>query len=130
MRECQRIRGVSAPVQIAAWQLRDHMTASEEALWLALRGRWVGGLKFRHQHPVGRFVLDFYCPAIRLAIEIDGKVHDQLKLRDAERSNVLSRHGISVLRFMSDDIELERPQVIANIRRAAEAIRNGWNLPP
>lgn len=87
-------------------------------------------MKFRHQHPVGRFVLDFYCPAIRLAIEIDGKVHDQLKLRDAERSNVLSRHGISVLRFMSDDIELERPQVIANIRRAAEAIRNGWNLPP
>ena len=60
----------------AARRLRARETVSERVLWGALRDRGVGGYKFRRQHPVGIFVLDFYCEALRLAIEIDGPIHN------------------------------------------------------
>src|SRR3954469_10158826 len=56
--------------------LRRAMTLPEVLLWQALRGGQVGGLRFRRQHPIGHYVLDFYCPALRLAVEVDGAAHD------------------------------------------------------
>jgi very-short-patch-repair endonuclease len=93
------IRGTTPVVEQAARDMRRAPTAAEEKLWGALRGNQVAGLKFRRQHPVGRFVLDFYCPACKLVVEVDGDVHDEQQERDAARTRVLEAYGYCVLRF-------------------------------
>jgi very-short-patch-repair endonuclease len=84
--------------------LRKSATASEKRVWELLRDRRCHGLKFRRQQVVRGFVVDFYCAAHRLAVEIDGGVHDEPDQRawDAERTVLLSRSGITVLRFADD----------------------------
>ena len=74
----------------AARALRDRQTPTEAVMWQALRGRRAGGWKFRRQHAVGRFVLDFYCHALRLAVEIDGGIHNSAEQTalDHERREV------------------------------------------
>ncbi len=76
--DSERIRGTSPGVEAAARELRRkrNMTQVEQVLWQALQRRQLDGLEFRAQHPVGPFVLDFYCPACRLAIALDGPIHD------------------------------------------------------
>jgi very-short-patch-repair endonuclease len=77
------------------------MTVSEQRLWNWLRNRTFGGFKFRRQAPVGRYVLDFYCPALRLAIEVDGQHHETQGMAeyDGERSRYLQSQGIEVVRI-------------------------------
>ena len=58
-------------------ELRNHSTPAEAILWRMLKGKQIAGLKFRCQHSVGPYVLDFYCPQIKLAIELDGEVHNR-----------------------------------------------------
>lgn len=83
-----------------ARRLRCDATRSERIVWGALRQR-PGGLKFRRQHPIGPFVVDFACPEARLVIELDGSGHAALKARvaDAERTSWLEAQGWSVIRF-------------------------------
>ncbi|WP_255354028.1 endonuclease domain-containing protein [Brevundimonas sp. Leaf363] len=64
-----------AVTQSRASSLRKRMTPPEARLWTCLKGRAVGGLKFRRQHPVGSYILDFYCAEVKLAVEIDGSGH-------------------------------------------------------
>ena len=71
-----RRRGITSELQQAASQLRGRVTPAEQALWEALRGNQLNGLRFRRQHPVSKFVLDFYCSHSKLAVELDGGVHD------------------------------------------------------
>jgi len=91
----------------AARDLRRGMTPAEEVLWKALRGRRLHGLKFRRQHPLNRFILDFYCVERQLVVEVDGGVHaapDQAA-RDEERTLWLSTQGIRVLRVTNEEVE-------------------------
>ncbi|MGN6486738.1 MAG: endonuclease domain-containing protein [Devosia sp.] len=95
-----------------ARRLRREMSLPEVVLWGAVRrGRL--RMRFRRQHPVGPYVLDFYCPETRLAVEVDGAVHDlpERALRDERRDAWLAEQGIRVLRFSAaqvlDDRELE-----------------------
>ncbi len=86
--------------------LRKMMTLPEVLLWQAVRGRRLNGLAFRRQHPIGSYVLDFYCPAARLAVEVDGKIHEtpaQIE-HDFRREQWLSKRGIKVLRIGAADI--------------------------
>ena len=82
-----------------ARKLRSEMTLPEGLLWRALRKR-PGGLKFRRQHPAGIYVLDFYCAAARLAIEVDGRAHDSAPAaaRDARRSEYLRSQKVATVR--------------------------------
>ena len=96
-------------------ELRNNATATERALWQVLKGKQLGGYKFRRQHSVGRYVIDFYCPAVRLAIEIDGPIHDSSKAWDGNRTAYLNTHGIDVLRFSNEDISFNLPQVLRAI---------------
>jgi very-short-patch-repair endonuclease len=82
-------------------ELRNHLTPAEAKLWSYLKEKKLQGRKFRRQHSVGPFILDFYCPAERLAIELDGQVHLSVSARDydRERDLFLSRYGVLVLRF-------------------------------
>jgi very-short-patch-repair endonuclease len=84
-----------------------------------LRGKQIG-LRFRREHPIGPYVVDFYCAAAKLCVEVDGPVHDDpSKDRDATRDAWLSSQGFLVLRFSSTDVEESPAQVIARIKQAA-----------
>src|SRR6202040_3803920 len=74
------------------------MSLPEVVLWQALRGAQVGGLRFRRQHPVGPYILDFYCPSAHLAIEVDGSAHDTASQvqYDERREARLGKHGIKI----------------------------------
>jgi very-short-patch-repair endonuclease len=106
-----------------ARRLRRDMTAAELRLWAKLRSRQVGGHAFRRQHPFGAYVLDFYCPSLKLAIEVDGLQHGapQAAQADANRSAWPAGKGIRVLRFWNDDVMRNMPAVLDEIDRAAAA---------
>lgn len=100
-----------------ARELRREQTRAEEILWRALRGRRLAGLKFRRQHPFGRFVLDFYCAEHPLAVEVDGSVHARPTqiAHDAARTRYLRERGLRVVRFNNDEIEANLDAVLRQI---------------
>jgi very-short-patch-repair endonuclease len=96
--------------------LRKRSTFSEELAWNMLRGRRALDLKFRRQYAVRGFVLDFYCFELKLAIEIDGSVHDNQKEYDAMRQEIIEREGIAFIRISSDDLAESPERIIEKIR--------------
>ena len=102
-------------------KLRHISTKAERALWRALRRSGVG-VKFRRQHGVGRYVLDFYCPERKLAIELQGGVHrDVIRSElDAERHAYLASQGIRVLYFRNQVVFQYGERVVEAIRAAVE----------
>lgn len=93
-------------------KLRNQSTTAEATLWKLLKGRQAFGLKFRRQHSVGSYILDFYCPEVRLAIELDGEVHKSQEVYDDARTLFLKQEkGITVLRY-ENRIVFEFPQQI------------------
>ncbi len=87
-----------------ARELRQPQTPAERRLWAKLRDQQIG-LKFRRQHSIGRFIVDFYCPECRLAIEIDGETHAEQTEYDAARTAWLAEQGYRVIRFLNEDID-------------------------
>ena len=83
--------------------LRKAQTDAEKRLWQTLRSRQMNGLKFFRQYGIGNYVLDFYCPAIRLAIEVDGSQHLENEY-DVKRTDSLRKENIFVLRFWNNDV--------------------------
>jgi very-short-patch-repair endonuclease len=94
--------------------LRRRSTPAERVLWSLVRNRRLCGRKFRRQHPVGPFTLDFYCPAEALAIELDGPIHDDPRRAeyDARRAAALNARGIRVL-HVPNRVLLDRPEAAA-----------------
>ena len=87
-------------------KLRTEMTSAEKRLWLRLRGKQMNGLKFRRQHGIGHYIVDFYCPKERLVIEVDGDVHaygEQI-VREKEREDYLKALGLQIIRYRNWDI--------------------------
>ena len=87
-----------------ARSLRKRMTDAELRLWQHLRGRQLFGYKFRRQHPVGPFVVDFACLEAGLVVEVDGGQHLDERAKDEARSRVLEAHGFRVVRFWNDEV--------------------------
>ena len=100
--------------------LRRTSTDAEAALWSQLRAKRLAGFKFRRQHPLGPYILDFYCPARRLAVELDGGQHFEpyAQAYDRRRTAYLRQAGIDVLRFPNDVLFKELPAVLDAIGRA------------
>ena len=119
MKNNQRIRGTTPEIEQAARKLRNNLTPAETILWEALRNRQLEGLRFRRQHPVGNFILDFYCPSCKLVIEVDGKIHTHQADYDNARTAKLAEYGYKVLRFTNQEIMNNLPKVLAEIRRVA-----------
>ena len=118
MNHNHRIRGTTPEIEQAAKRLRKNLTPAEALLWSALKNKQLEGLRFRRQHPVGNFILDFYCPACRLVVEVDGEIHrDRLDYDDA-RTSKLAEHGYKVLRFSNERVINDLPQVLNEIRKA------------
>ena len=87
-------------------ELRKNQTDSEQLLWSRLRNKQINELKFFRQFSIGFYILDFYCPTIRIAIELDGSQHMENKQKeyDDERTKFLEANRIRVLRFWSNDV--------------------------
>jgi len=96
-----------------AKEMRRHPTRGERALWEALRGRRCHGLKIRRQVILGGFIVDFYCPALKVVIEVDGAAHDpeRTKERDIGRDQALLSLGVHMIRLKDD------PQLIPSARQ-------------
>jgi very-short-patch-repair endonuclease len=86
--------------------LRNNMTKAEIILWSKLKGKQLNGLKFRRQYGINNYVVDFYCPELRLAIEVDGEVHcyDSRITYDKQRQRDIEALGIKVLRYSNNDV--------------------------
>jgi very-short-patch-repair endonuclease len=121
-KDSPRIRGTTQPIEQAARHLRQHLTPAEAQLWSALRRRQMAGLKFRCQHPVGRFIVDFYCPACKLVIEVDGDIHTQQEAYDQFRTEQLQAFGYQVLRFTNKEVLNDLPSVLIRILQGAKAL--------
>ena len=87
----------------ARW-LRATSTDAERKLWYALRDRRFRDLKFRRQHPLPPYTLDFYCAAAQLVVEVDGGQHAEATARDEKRTAFLEQHGLTVLRFWNNEV--------------------------
>ena len=109
--------GFSGLVETAR-ELRRKQTPAEEIMWELLRGRRFLGLKFRRQHQIGDYIADFYCHECRIAIELDGGIHQQKKRKDRKRDAWLHSKGYTVLRFKNEQV-LNVPESVL-VRIAAE----------
>jgi uroporphyrinogen-III synthase len=128
--ETQRFRRhrslARGPVQIArARDLRQTETASEQAAWRLLRNLRLKGFKFRRQHPVGQYIVDFCCPQRRLIIELDGSVHGQPRQarRDTMRDAHLARMGYTMARFPNGMV-LQAPELFVE-----KVLNMAWSQP-
>jgi very-short-patch-repair endonuclease len=106
-------------LQEPARALRREMTDAEKRLWLYLRKKQVLGVQFYRQKPIGPFIVDFYAPAVKLVIEVDGSQHleDEHKKSDEERDAVLAEMGLLVVRFDNLQVLRETDMVLAEIYR-------------
>jgi very-short-patch-repair endonuclease len=101
---------------------RHPLTPPEAKVWHGVRNRQLG-FKFRRQHPIGRFIADFYCAEARLVIEIDGDIHGQLSQEEHDRARDawLVERGYKVIRFQAGEVGRNLEGVLEAIRRACEA---------
>ena len=119
MNKKSRVRGTTPEIEQAARKLRNNLTPAEVRLWSALRNKQLEGLRFRCQHPIGNFILDFYCPACKLVVEVDGEIHVHKIDYDNERTAKLTQYGYKVLRFSNKQVTNDLPTVLAEIKRVA-----------
>ena len=116
-----------------ARELRGSMSLPEVLLWRQIRRRGLEGLRFRRQHPVGPYILDFYCEDARLAVEIDGQGHgySEQAAHDKRRDAWLGRQGIQVLRLTARLVLKDMDAALATIVAAAlPPSRPSAVLPP
>ena len=92
------------PILQAARELRQPQTPAEQKLWSRLRDRQLDGLKFRRQHPIGKFIIDFYCAEAKLCIEIDGDSHAEQVEYDQARTAYLNELGYTIMRFTNREV--------------------------
>ena len=105
-----------------ARDLRKRMSPAEAVLWRCLRNQKLEGLKFRRQHPIGPYILDFYCDGAKLAVEIDGLAHGEeaQRVHDLRRDGWLRSQGVRTLRAEADWV---RTDLDGLLKRIAEAAR-------
>ena len=104
-------------VRQRAKELRREQTSAEKMLWARLRRRQLYGLKFRRQHPIGTFIVDFCCIEEKLAVEIDGDSHAGQDEYDRHRTLWLEERGYKVIRFTNEDVHQRLDAVLNSIAR-------------
>ncbi len=108
------------PQMIArARELRQHAVPPESLLWSVLRGRHLGGLKFRRQEPIGPYVVDFCCRELNLIVELDGMSHAAKQSDDETRARWLREQGYRVFRLTNGDVNEDLEAVARGIAREA-----------
>ena len=105
------------PLKEERRRLRSNMTSSEARLWSLLKSRQLKGRKFRRQHSIGSFIVDFYCPEEKLVVELDGHYHftPSALIQDQKRDKYLGELGLTVLRFENKDLLQSMEPVLEEI---------------
>ena len=105
--------------------LRKNMTDAEKVLWFYLK-KGIEGFKFRRQHPIGIYIADFYCHKAKLIVEIDGSIHNQKDVKNADetRQKELEGWGYQVIRFTNQQVITQADRVIASIAKSLTGIFN------
>ena len=106
-------------LQEQALRMRSRPTPAEDSLWQELRAGRLDGLKFRRQHALGRFIVDFYCVRAALVVEVDGPIHEHQQAADQERQVYLEALGLTVIRFSNEEVLTDTKAVLAVIRKTA-----------
>jgi len=103
-----------------AKDLRHHATPAEQILWKYLSGKQLMGLKFRRQHVIQPYIVDFYCREKKLVIEVDGGTHLEQQEYDERREVYLKNKGFKIIRFINTDIKENISEVLKIIQNACE----------
>jgi very-short-patch-repair endonuclease len=111
--------GATPDVFKKAKELRKYETDAEKILWTKLNRNQILGLQFRRQHPIDRFIADFYCAKIKLVVEVDGSIHELPENLDYDigRSEIMNDFGITVIRFSNEQIINEIDTTIKKIEK-------------
>jgi very-short-patch-repair endonuclease len=117
------LKRVTNQTRQRAIQRRRNATSPEQLLWSILCRRQLGGLKFRRQHPIEPYIVDYYCAAAKLVVELDGESHEGRQSYDHQREEHLSTLGLKIFRVTNDD-------VIHNLEGVAEAILRAAGVSP
>ena len=116
--------GATPDIFKKAKELRRYETEAEKILWAKLCRNQMLGLQFRRQHPLNRFIADFYCAKIKLVIEVDGNIHElpENKVYDIGRSQILNDFGITVIRFSNEQIIDDIKNIIKKIEETVKQL--------
>ena len=106
-------------IQDRAKELKKRETKAEKILWEYLRAKKINGFKFRRQHPIERFVVDFYCHKAKLVIEIDGSIHnlEDVIERDKGRAAEIEKYDLKIIRFRNEEVVNKIEYVIEEIKK-------------
>jgi very-short-patch-repair endonuclease len=113
-------RSIPSALLQRAQELRKQQTPTEQIIWECLRDRRFLNAKFRRQHNIGQFIVDFYCRTAKLVIELDGEVHNSQKIEDANRDEWMQAHGLIVLRFGNNEVLDNLGEVLGVIAEVLE----------
>ena len=121
----------SRKLKTTARSLRNNLTDAEQCLWNRLRHKQILGIQFYRQKPIGNYIVDFYAPAARLVVELDGSHHfDRAQARrDKQRTEFLEQQGLMVLRFDDRQVLTETKSVVEEIFRIVSEKKIPPNLP-
>jgi very-short-patch-repair endonuclease len=110
-----------------ARKLRQTLTPAEHRFWFLVRNRKFLNLRFRRQHPIGKYIVDFYCHELSLIIELDGAIHDRRKMQnyDALRDRVLEDTGLTILRFRNEDVFYNMAKIEEEVKELMELKKKG-----
>jgi len=117
-------RAGEAPLRVNARRMRHDPTDAERKFWSRVRGRALGGYKFKRQYPIGRFIVDFVCLEHRLIVELDGGQHAQREGYDRERTEFLRAEGFRVMRFWNDEFLKYPDEMMEGVLLALETGTN------
>jgi very-short-patch-repair endonuclease len=114
-----------------AKSLRRKQTPSEERLWKILRNGNINGLKFRRQHPLSFYIVDFYCHEIKLVIEVDGDIHlkEEVKKKDEIREAYIRNLGVCVMRFSNEDVYFNSGWIVLKVLEYRKAFESRMAFP-
>ena len=120
----------------AAIDMRNNPTVAEKILWQVLSNRPLG-YKFRRQHILDRFIVDFYCAKLRLSIEVDSEIHSTQVMRDIQRDDILKNLGCIVLRFKNSEVQNDLQKTtskikvtLANLNDSKSSLLIRWIIKP
>ena len=110
-----RNRKIYEALSPVAVKMRREPTNIERILWQELRDKKLG-VKFRRQHLIDQFIVDFYCVELGLVVEVDGSIHNRQRSADRERERILKAQGCSIIRFDNNSVDEELPAVMKKIK--------------
>jgi very-short-patch-repair endonuclease len=105
-----------------AREMRQEIPLAEKILWSKLRGDQFHGLRFRRQKPIGQFIADFYCPAAKLVVELDGDSHSERIEYDTKRTAYVQSRGLREVRFQNEDVINNIDVVLQELERLVEGV--------